>query len=40
MAAVPELPLGQMVFFRLAKVSWGVSSLFVLLVLGVWGGGK
>lgn len=40
MAAVPELPLGQMVFFCLAKVSWGVSSLFVLLVLGVGGGGK
>lgn len=33
MAAVPELPLGQMVFFRLAKVSWGISSLFILLVL-------
>lgn len=28
MAAVPELPLGQMVFFCLAKVSWGLSWLF------------
>lgn len=36
MAAVPELPLGQMVFFGRAKVSWGISSLFILLVLGMW----
>lgn len=34
MAAVPELPLGQMVFFRLAKVSGG---LVLFLFSYFWG---